>query len=268
LGFKFYFKKGIGMKVALVTGGSKGIGRATAYALAQKGFRVWVGARNIEQGERTATEFSDEGLNVGFVPLDVSDEASIRTALATIEKETSSLDVLINNAGTGSGEIDWFSGKVIAPSSLPLEMLHDTFAVTFFGAVAVIQIFLPLVRAATAGRIVNVSSGLGSFGLNSDSNSPLAAVNALGYKSSKAALNMATLMFAHELRDTSIKVNSANPGMVATDLGGPGGAETFKGKPGFSTPEEGARIIVQLATLPPDGPNGEFHDFTQGKLPW
>jgi NAD(P)-dependent dehydrogenase (short-subunit alcohol dehydrogenase family) len=147
-------------------------------------------------------------------------------------------------------------------------MLRNTFAVNFFGAVAVTQIFLPLLRAAPAGRIVNVSSGLGSFALNSTLHSPIAAVNALGYNSSKSALNMATLMFAHELRDTSIKVNAANPGMVATDLSGPGGSEKFKGKPGFSTPEEGARIVVQLATLPQDGPSGEFHDFAQGNLPW
>jgi NAD(P)-dependent dehydrogenase (short-subunit alcohol dehydrogenase family) len=175
---------------------------------------------------------------------------------------------LINNAGTGGGEISWTSRTAIPPSELPLQTLRSIYEVNFFGAVAVTQIFLPLIRAATAGRIVNLSSGLGSFGLHSDPHFPGSAFNALGYKGSKAALNMATLQFAYELRDTPIKVNAASPGLVATDLGGLGSAEMFKGQPGFSTPEDGARIVVQVATLPEYGPTGEFHDFTLGRLPW
>lgn len=256
------------MPTALVTGGNKGIGRATAHALAKRGYKVWIGARDPKLGEQAATELRADGLDVSFVHLDVTDEASIRAAAESVAKETASLDALINNAGTGGGEISWTNRTIIPPSELPLEMLRSICEVNFFGAVAVTQIFLPLIRAATAGRIVNLSSGLSSFGLHSDPNFPGTAINALGYKCSKAALNMATLQFAHELRDTPIKVNAANPGVVATDVGGPGGAEMFKGQPGFSTPEDGARIVVQLATLPADGPSGEFHDFARGRLPW
>jgi NAD(P)-dependent dehydrogenase (short-subunit alcohol dehydrogenase family) len=256
------------MPAALVTGGNKGIGRATAHALAKKGFKVWIGARDTELGEQVAAEFRDKGLNVSFLQLDVTDEASICAAAEIVAKETTSLDVLINNAGTGGGEVSWINRSIIPPSQLSLQTLRDIFEVNFFGAVAVTQIFLPLIRAAKAGRIVNLSSELGSFGLHSDPRFPGSAFNVLGYKGSKAALNMATLQFASELRDTPIKVNAANPGLVATDLGGPGGAERFKGQAGFQTPEDGARIVVKLATLPEDGPSGEFHDFTQGRLPW
>lgn len=253
---------------ALVTGGNKGIGRATAQALAKRGYKVWIGARDPKLGEQAATALRADGLDVSFVQLDVTDEASIRAAAESVAKETASLDALINNAGTGGGEVSWIKGKIIPPSELSFEMLHSIFEVNFFGAVAVTQIFLPLIRASTAGRIVNLSSGLGSFGLHSDPNFPGSTFNALGYKSSKAALNMATLLFASELRNSPIKINAVTPGLVATDLGGPGGAQMFKGQAGFSTPEDGARIVVQLATLPADGPSGEFHAFTQGRVPW
>jgi NAD(P)-dependent dehydrogenase (short-subunit alcohol dehydrogenase family) len=256
------------MPTALVTGGNKGIGRATAHALATKGYKVWIGARDTKLGEQAAAEFRRNGLDVSFVHLDVTDEASIRAAAETVARGTTSLDVLINNAGTSGGEASWIDRSITAPSELPLQTLHSIFEVNFFGVIAVTQIFLPLIRAATAGRIVNLSSELSSFGLNINSQYSGSAFNALGYKSSKAALNMATLQFAHELRNTPIKVNAANPGLVATDLGGPGGAEIFKGQPGFQTPEDGARIVVQLATLPEGGPTGEFHDFTRGRLPW
>jgi NAD(P)-dependent dehydrogenase (short-subunit alcohol dehydrogenase family) len=256
------------MPTALVTGGNKGIGRATVHALAKRGFKVWIGARDTNLGEQAATEFRHNDLDVSFVHLDVTDEASIRAAAESVAKETTFLDVLINNAGTGGGEVSWINHSIIPPSELPLRTLRNIYEVNFFGAIAVTQIFLPLVRAATAGRIVNLSSELSSFGRHSNPHFLGSTFNALGYKASKAALNMATLQFAYELRDTPIKVNAANPGLVATDLGGAGGAEIFKGQAGFHTPEEGARIVVQLATLPEDGPSGEFHDFTQGRLPW
>ena len=174
----------------------------------------------------------------------------------------------MNNAGTGGGEISWIQGTVTLPSELPPAVLRSIYDVNVFGVVAVTQAFLPLLRSSRAGRIVNVSSGLGSFGLNTDPQFSGAALTALGYKSSKAALNMVTLMFAQELRGTAVKVNAVSPGLVATDLGGIGGAEKFKGSPGFSSPEEGARVVVTFATLPDDGPTGEFHDFASGRLPW
>ena len=254
------------MLSALVTGGNKGIGKATARALAQKGYRVWMGARDVARGEQAAAELQSAG-RVSFVPLDVTDLGSIEAAVKTISAETEALDVLVNNAGI-SNEVTATFGVTIKPSELPQEKLRQLYDVNFFGPIAVTQAFLPLVRKAPAGRIVNVSSNLGSFALSTDPNSPVRAINTLGYRSSKAALNMATVQLAYELRDTAIKINAANPGLGATDLTGQGNGEKFAGRPGFGTPDEGARIIIKLATLPEDGPSGGFFDFTLGTLPW
>ena len=255
------------MPTALITGGNKGIGKATARALAGKGFKVWIGARDLARGEQAKAELQGEGLEVFPVRLDVTDRRSIQAAVETIGAETDVLDVLVNNAGISIEGTGTF-GQTIKPSELPEEKLRQVYEVNFFGPVVMIQAFLPLLRKSAAGRIVNVSSNLGSFGLNTGEASPIRAINSLGYKSSKAALNMATVQFAYELRDTPIKVNAANPGLVATDLLGQGNSERFAGRPGFATPDEGARIIVKLATLPQDGPSGGFFDFHQDVLPW
>ena len=254
------------MLSALITGGNKGIGKATARALAQQGFRVWIGARDAARGEEAAAELKGEG-NVSFIQLDVTDRRSIEAAVQVIGAESDTLDVLVNNAGI-SNEVTATFGVTIKPSELPEEKLRQLYDVNFFGPVAVTQAFLPLLRRSTAGRIVNVSSNLGSFALSTDEKSPVRAINTLGYRSSKAALNMATVQFAYELRDTSIKINAANPGLVATDLTGLGNGQKFAGRPGFGTPDDGARIIVKLATLPEDGPSGGFFDASLGALPW
>ena len=255
------------MPTALVTGGNKGIGKATARALAEKGFKVWIGARDLAQGEKAAAELAEKGLQVDAVALDVTDRASIRAAAETVGAATDILDVLVNNAGVSKESTKTF-GVTIRPSELPEETLREIFEVNFFGPVLVTQAFLPLIRKSAAGRIVNVSSDLGSFALSTSDTSPTRSINTLGYRSSKAALNMATVQFASELRDTTIKVNSANPGLVATDLLAKGNEERFAGRPGFKTPDEGALVIVHLATLPEDGPSGGFFDFTRGVLPW
>ena len=254
------------MLSALITGGNKGIGKATARALAQKGFRVWIGARDAGRGEEAAEELRGEG-DVSFVQLDVTDRSSIEAAVQVISAERDTLDVLVNNAGS-SNEVTATFGVTIKPSELPEEKLRQLYDVNFFGPVAVTQAFLPLLRRSPAGRIVNVSSNLGSFALSTDEKSPVRAINTLGYRSSKAALNMATVQFAYELRDTPIKINAANPGLIATDLTGQGNGQKFAGRPGFGTPEDGARMIVTLATLPGDGPSGGFFDFSLGALPW
>ena len=254
------------MLSALITGGNKGIGKATARALAQKGFHVWIGARDTERGEQAANELRADG-QVSFVELDVSKRHSIEAAVKRIAAERDSLDVLVNNAGI-SNEVTATFGVTIKPSELPVEKLRQLYDVNFFGPVAMTQACLPLLRRSPAGRIVNVSSNLGSFALSTDEKSPVRSINTLGYRSSKAALNMATVQFAYELRDTAIKINAANPGLVATDLTGLGNGARFAGKPGFGTPDEGARIIIKLATLPDDGPSGGFFDFSLGVLPW
>ena len=254
------------MLSALITGGNKGIGKATARALARKGFHVWIGARDIARGEQAAAELQGDG-KVSFMQLDVTNRNSIDAAVKLISAESDVLDVLVNNAGI-SNEVTATFGVTIKPSELPEKKLRELYDVNFFGPVAMVQAFLPLLRRSSASRIVNVSSNLGSFALSTDEKSPVRSINTLGYRSSKAALNMATVQLAYELRDTPIKINAANPGLVATDLTGLGNGEKFAGRPGFGTPDEGARIIVKLATLPEDGPSGGFFDFSLGTLPW
>ncbi len=255
------------LPTAVITGGNKGIGKATARALAGKGFKVWIGARDIERGEQAKVELRSEGLEVFPIRIDVTDRRSIHAAAETIQAETDVLDVLVNNAGVSTEGTGVF-GQTIPPSELPEEKLRNLYEVNFFGPVFMIQAFMPMLRKSPGARIVNVTSDLGSFALNTDGVSPGRVINSLGYKSSKAALNMATVQFAYELRDTPIKINSANPGLVATDLLGSGNSEKFAGRPGFATPDEGARIIVKMATLPPDGPSGGFFDFKRDVLPW
>ena len=255
------------MLTALVTGGNKGIGKATARALAATGFKVWIGARDMGRGEQAVAELRGEGLQVSAVQLNVVDRHSIRAAVATIAAETDALDVLVNNAGI-SNEMTSTFGVTVPPSELPEQKLRELYEVNFFAPVAMIQECLPLIRKSPAGRIVNVSSNLGSFGLSTSETSPIRSISTLGYKSSKAALNMATLMFSKELQGTAIKINAANPGLVATDLTGAGNGEKFAGRPGFGTPDEGARIIVKLATLPEDGPSGGFFTYDMVVLPW
>ena len=255
------------MPSALITGGNKGIGKAAARLLAEKGFRIWIGARDLALGQEEAAELQGDGFEADAVQLDVTDRASIKAAVEVLAAQSEGLDVLVNNAGI-SNEATATPGVTIKPSELPEEKLRQLYEVNLFAPIAVIQEFLPLLRKSAAGRIVNVSSNLGSLTIASDANSPVRAINSLAYRSSKAALNMVTVQFAYELRDTPIKVNSANPGAVATDLTGKGNAARLVNRPGFSSPQEGARIIVQLATLEADGPTGGFFDFKLGALPW
>ena len=262
------------MPTALVTGANRGIGKEAARQLAGRGYYVWLGARSEAQGRAAEAELQGEGLDVAWLALDVADAASVAAAAARVAGETPTLDALVNNAAISRERADGAAAPY-APSQMPMANLRETFDVNFFGAVAVTQAFLPALRAAPAGRIVNVSSGLGSFGFNTDgSDSTNRALNVLGYKTSKAALNMATVLFARELEGTPIKVNAASPssptpGPVATDLSGPGRAEVLR-RQGYGTPAEGAETVVYLATLPDDGPTGVFYDLNyEGRLfPW
>lgn len=251
---------------AFITGAANGIGRATASALAEQGFRVWIADCDIEAGEQAVADLSARNLDASFVPLDVTDLNAVEAAANIVARETPALDVLINNAGIALENIDE-NGQMTRPSELSLDMLRKTFDVNFFGAIAVTQAFLPLLRNSAAGRVVNMTSGLGSLLVNSEPESPAAPWDALGYKSSKAALNMATILFARELRDTPIKVNAATPPLVLTKASTSFCGPAMVARGGFDTPEEGARVLVKLATLPNDGPTGEFHEF-EGPHPW
>ena len=255
------------MPTALITGGAKGIGRASARSLAQAGYKVWIGDRDAALGAETAAALRGEGLDVAFVPLDVTDTEAIQAAVETVGADTPILDALINNAGVCLENTDTI-GVMTPPSELRGAVLRATYDVHFFGPVAMIRAFLPLISRSLAGRIVNVTAALGSFGRTLSPEFRFNTLNALGYKSSKAALNMATVNFALELRDRGIKVNAISPGLIATDLSGPGWAEKLKGREGFLPPEEAARIVVEFATLPDDGPTGEFHSLGLGQIPW
>lgn len=238
-------------KIALVTGANKGIGRETARQLGKLGMTVLVGARDAGRGERAAAELKAEGIDARFVELDVADAETIRAAAARIEKEFGRLDVLVNNAGV-------FIENMTPPSQVSLDLVRETYEINFFGVAAVIQTMLPLVRKSAAGRIVNLSSGLGSLAMKDGPNAPYSGFNLLGYNTSKTALNALTQAFANELRDTPIKVNAADPGYVATDLNNHSGPRTV---------EQGAIAPVRLATLEADGPTGGYFN-EDGPVPW
>jgi NAD(P)-dependent dehydrogenase (short-subunit alcohol dehydrogenase family) len=237
-------------KVALITGANKGIGREIARQLGKQGITVVVGARDEARGKEAAVALKNEGIDASFVALDVTREDSIASAAATIDKEFGKLDILVNNAAIA---ID--NGT---PSKLDLAVFRRTYDTNVFGVFAVTKAMLPLLHKSDAGRIVNMSSGLGSLAQTSNPNWPFAAVNLLAYNSSKSAINALTVQFANELRNTPIKVNAADPGYVATDL---------NQNRGHRTVEQGAIAPVRLATLPADGPTaGYFNE--DGVVPW
>lgn len=238
-------------RVALVTGANKGIGYEVAKTLGERGLAVWVGARDAGRGEAAAAALRDAGVDARFVELDLTRPETAAAAAATIEAEHGRLDVLVNNAAI----VDPGDGP---PSSASVDAVRRVMETNFLGTLAVTQALLPLVRRSEAGRIVNVSSGLGSITLNGDPTWDYAAVKILGYNASKAALNMLTVQLAYELRDTPIKVNSADPGYTATDLNGNSGHQTI---------EEGAAETIRLALLGEDGPTGGYFD-TAGSHPW
>jgi NAD(P)-dependent dehydrogenase (short-subunit alcohol dehydrogenase family) len=238
-------------KTALVTGANKGIGRETARRLAELGMTVLVGARDRRRGEAAVTSLRTNSQDVHLVHLDVADEASVARAAADVAARFGKLDVLVNNAATAIG-----SGP---PSKQGVASMRELFATNVFGLVAVTQAFLPLLEKAPAARIVNVSTSLGSLRLAADPENPVSQQGALfAYSASKTVVNAFTVRLANELRSKNVKINSACPGYVAPDLNQPRGVRTV---------EEGAEIIVRLATLPADGPTAGFFD-DAGTVPW
>ena len=237
-------------KVALVTGANKGIGLEIARQLAQQGAVVLLGARDEARGQEAAQTLQSEGVEAHFLSLNVTDQATIDAAAQKIESEYGKLDILVNNAAVAQDSVP--------PSQLDIDVLKQTYETNVFGVFAVTKAMLPLVKKAEAGRIVNMSSGLGSLTQTSDPNWGFAGVNLLAYNSSKSAVNAITVQFANELRDTPIKVNAADPGYVATDL---------NQHRGHRTVQQGATAPVRLATLPADGPTGGYFD-ENGVVPW
>jgi NAD(P)-dependent dehydrogenase (short-subunit alcohol dehydrogenase family) len=232
------------MSIALITGGNKGLGKATARRLAELGHTVYIGARDAERGQTAADE-----LGVPWLQLDVTDDASVGAAAAELTGREGRLDILVNNAGVG--------GRDVKPDDLTADDLRAAYDVNVFGLVRVTHAFLPLLHRSQAGVIVNVSSRLGAFGAMTDPDSFQYPYFVPVYGSSKAAMNMLTVQLAKAL--PQLRINAVEPGLTATDLHGLSG-------PGVQTPEEGAEYIVRLATVPADGPTGTFSYDTP--LPW
>lgn len=232
-------------RIALVTGANKSIGLEVTRALARRGMIVYLGSRDAERGRAAAAALRDEG-DVRYIPLDVTDEGTMRAALEIIEGAHGRLDVVVNNAGIAVEGGD-------ALTSDP-EILRLTFETNVHGPARLIQLATPLLRKSEAARVVNVSSGAGTFAYLANPKRP----KPYAYCLSKVALNGVTAMFADALRADGIKVNSANPGYVYSAL------SAFMGT---RTPEQGAAIIVHLATLDADGPTGGFFD-DAGSIAW
>ncbi|WP_428391554.1 SDR family NAD(P)-dependent oxidoreductase [Lichenicoccus sp.] len=234
-----------------MTGANRGIGFEVARVLASRGCAVWLGARDTARGAAAAGRLSAQGLDVTALDLDVADENSVRRAAARVTAAGCRLDILVNNAGVALG-----SGT--SPSVLDMEQIRAMFEINLFGCIRTTQAFLPLLRHSAAGRVVMVSSDMGSQGHQTDPGFPYYDLNPMGYAASKAAMNAVAIAFAKELRGSPIKVNVANPGFTATDLNEHRGVRTV---------EQGAEPIVALAMLPDDGPTGSFLG-PDGPEPW
>ncbi|MFB2892953.1 SDR family oxidoreductase [Aerosakkonemataceae cyanobacterium BLCC-F50] len=241
-------------KVALVTGANKGLGFEMSRQLAQQGLTVLIAARKLQAAKEAATLLCNEGLKAEAIALDVNDTNQIQAAVQEIGNKFGKLDVLINNAGVMlDGE--WSTSNA---SSVSLDIIRKTFDTNFFGLIAVTQALLPLILKSESGRIVNMTSIEGSLSLHADPTSFIYDSKPFAYDASKAAVNSFTIHLAHELRNTPVKVNSAHPGWVKTELGGEGAMMDIT---------EGAKTGVQLATLPDDGASGGFFHLGQ-PVPW
>lgn len=240
-------------KVALITGGNRGIGLETSRQLGKLGVTILVGARSLAKGEEAAEVLRGIGVDARAVKLDVLDRADYAAVAKLIEKEYGKLDILINNAAVLLDARDKNE-----TSTTSAKMLRETFDTNFFAVVELTQTLLPLLRKSVAGRIVNLSSILASLTLHATKGSPIYDAKTFAYDASKAALNSFTIHLAHELKDTKIKVNSAHPGWVKTEMGGDGAMMEIV---------DGAKTSVRLATLGEDGPTGGY--FHMGdSLPW
>jgi NAD(P)-dependent dehydrogenase (short-subunit alcohol dehydrogenase family) len=237
-------------KVVLISGANKGLGLETGRQLGKLGYTVLLGSRDALKGEVAARQLRDDSIDARVVKLDVGRQSDIDAAAAMIEAEFGKLDVLVNNAGVMI-EKGWTKNTT---SETTLDNLRATFETNLFAVFALTKAMLPLLKLSEGGRIVNVSSILGSVSLQGTKGSPTYNTKLFAYNASKAALNVLTISLAHELRGTKIKVNSAHPGWVKTDLGGSAAPMNVV---------DGAKTEVTLATLGEDGPTGGF--FHAGK---
>lgn len=231
------------MRTVFITGGNKGLGYETAKRLINMGYKVYIGCRDEEKGKIAADE-----LGAGLVLIDVTKDESVREAARTVMEKEGGLDILINNAG--------IAGVFAKPEDITGSDMEKVYNTNVFGVVRVTNAFIPLLRRSENPVIVNVSSGLGSFGMVTDTKTEESRVNSLTYCSSKAAVSMLTLQYAKGLPE--MKVNCADPGATATDLNGGRGKQTV---------QEGTDAIVRLATIGKDGPTGVFMN-RNGIISW
>ncbi len=240
-------------KVALVTGANRGIGYETAKQLGQEGVTILAAARKQADAEATVAKLKAEGVDAYPVKLDVTNEADREAAAKYIDDTFGKLDILINNAGVASA-----TGFTVTISQTSDEDMLNVFQTNLFSVVALTRTLLPLLKKAPAARIVNLSSILGSLTLHATPGSPIEGFKNFSYDASKSALNAYTIHLAYELRDTPIKVNSAHPGWVKTEMGTDAAPMEIP---------DGAKTSVALALLGPDGPNGRFIHLGE-ELPW
>ncbi|MEU6293978.1 SDR family oxidoreductase [Streptomyces erythrochromogenes] len=238
--------------IALVTGANKGIGHEIAAGLGALGWRVGVGARDDRRRGAAVERLRAAGVDAFGVPLDVTDDASVTAAARLIEEQAGGLDVLVNNAGIAGSMPQ-------EPTRIDPATVRTVVETNVIGVIRVTNAMMPLLRRSASPRIVNMSSSVGSLTRQSGADAErTAGPIAVAYAPSKTFLNAVTLQYARELRGTNILINAGCPGYVATDLNG------FHG---VRTPEQGAAIAIRLATLPDDGPTGQFFD-DAGVVPW
>lgn len=244
-------------KSALVTGANKSIGLEVARQLAQMGVYVYLGSRDLEKGKAAENQLKSEGLHhVEAILLDVTDEASVRNARIAIEEKTKVLDILINNAGI-------YGGYPQAALDATIDQFKAAYDANVYGVVRVTQAFVDLLKNASEPRIVNVSSSQGSLTLHSDPSYKYYDYKGAVYLSSKAAMNMYTVVLAYELKDTHFKINAVCPGYTKTD---------FNGHRGPGSVEDAGKRIVKYALIDKDGPTGKFfseeNNPETGEIPW
>ena len=241
-------------QVALITGANRGLGRAVAAGLAEAGASTFVGARRLADGERAAREIREAGGDATAVELDVRSPVSIARAAAAVDRIAGRLDILVNNAGVLP------EATATTPAPVSTAMFRETYETNVFGAVAVIEGFLPLLKRSPSARVVNVSSTMGSLADQSDPDSPYYSVVVPAYQSSKTALNAVTVALSKALAAGGIRVNSVCPGFVRTDL------TPMNREQAPTEAEEAARAVVEQA-LDDGERTGAFVD-AAGTVAW
>ena len=246
-------------QVALITGANRGLGFETAREIAEAGVSVVIGARKLSDAQTAAAGLTGKGLTADGIALDITSADQRQAAFDYFQSKYGRLDILVNNAGATLETNVSESGPHNTFLEVETDTIRKTFDIKFFGALDLTRLLLPLLRKSAAGRIVNVSSVLGSLQAHADPAQPLVRdYKSFAYGSSQTLVNAFTIYLAHALQNTSIKVNSAHPGWVKTELGG--SAATLE-------VSEGGKTSAQLALLQQDGPNGGFYHMGD-PVPW